>query len=721
MIYDSIKINQDDYDKCFNLTDSQCLDFLYDVKNAKNAKKESNENDNIILDNEESTKYISKMTPQPPKDDFLNISNRIREQIFTSVKKPESYIPCDHVNSEYENLLLKYALNNVCDALNVLIDNIDKKFEIYTNGKSFQITISKDNIPHLLAFVSKGLLKNGSFNTRFYKAICDEFKSGNKDYLENIKKIITNYKLQIFESISKKDTYSKEPWSKIANKTVNIKSLQDLIKLNSLNQIEVFDAKEKDPNENQRKNDKSKKRVKNLNDTYLLATPAYDKKGYILLVIEYDKLKQNYYVKSDCLNSKQEFEKNKLCSCKNGWHLERYYFYDTNLINKAVVVDDSKGDVSYDLYVSKIAAKSRSNQNYFCTYNYFKKFNGDHFTSFDQTNENVCDFLNTEKIADKIKQELKLGNNVEKLKSNLPNLLLKYFIASNATDVEMNNFCLLLTKLYCDDDLAKTIKECFKKNNRVSFKKNIFKDKENVFECSISKTEDFNLRLNMISHNQILSQYNSSVKDFGMEYYNVKEKLRLLLNKIKSFKINNNNDALEYLFLLNSYYQLSINFEEVITSVKSWSKISDYAISSLKNNWYDIYKRLIKIGYLNETTIDILPVFNYKTFDELIVEYQSKINVSNESINAINFINYERCSENIINILSELSIDQIEYVLFVEEMYSLRSIVSILQSNENENLYSTNLLDAVERFKQITNIRKIVLDNSYIKTLKMAG
>lgn len=255
----------------------------------------------------------------------------------------------------------------------------------------------------------------------------------------------------------------------------------------------------------------------------------------------------------------------------------------------------------------------------------------------------------------------------------------------------------------------------------MSFKKNIFKDKENVFECSISKTEDFNLRLNMVSHNQIFSQYNSSVKDFGMEYYNVKEKLRLLLNKIKSFKINNNNDALEYLFLLNSYYQLSINFEEVITSVKSWSKISDYAISSLKNNWCDIYKRLIKIGYLNETTIDILPVFNYKTFDELIVEYQSKINVSNESINAINFINYERCSENIINILSELSIDQIEYVLFVEEMYSLRSIVSILQSNENENLYSTNLLDAVERFKQITNIRKIVLDNSYIKTLKMAG
>lgn len=618
----------------------------------------------------------------------------LSQDIGKPVNDPNSLNNNTHTNSRDEDIFLKYALDNTADVLRVLVNNIGKKFEIITEKDNFSIIIDRENIPHLLGFLAPRYVLNinsDRITTRFYEAIREEFQKGNRDYVKNIINIINNYKKEIFESIKNIDDirYQKELWNKIASKAANLKTLEDLLKINAVNNIEIFEDKNSD-----------------IKDTHLLLSPISGEDNYIALVIEKEENKESYYVKSDCLITKNNYSRTNL-------YLERKHFRKVNVLETVIIADSDKEINSFN--ESNEKAKEVKNQNLFSRYRRYSL----PLDEYKKSNKNVLKILNNEDIKNKINFYLGKNLSSDELKEILPELLTKYFITSNKNNEELNRFYYLLAEFYCNDlEILDSIKNCFEKNKE-EIKNKIYSNNENEFTSSIVKADSLYIKLNITLNDTNISSYSSYVSNFGNEYENIKNYIKNILNEINNIKINSNDDVMRLLYLLNTYYELNILFNTTIEGINSYSNISNYTINELKNNYSFVFDRLIKIGFLNKTNIKDFPIINYNSFEELENNYNMELNDYLKKI--IEDIKNTNNSNKISYLLENLSKDEIEYVLFKVELSLLKSITSLLQNESSKKEYLPEINRINNKLMQINNIRKNSLKYNYVKTLKMAG
>ena len=628
--------------------------------------------------------------------DILNMNiTSLSDDIGKQVNDINSFNSNAHTNSKDEDIFLKYALDNTADILKVLVNNIGKKFEIITENDNFSIIIDRDSIPHLLGFLSPRYafdISSDRITTRFYEAIREEFQKGNDNYIQNIINIINNYKKEIFDSIKNIEDvrYQKELWNKIASKAANMSTLKDLLKINAVNNIELF----KDRNS------------RNIKNTHALLAPISGEDNYIALVIEKDSDKESYYAKSDCLITKNSYSETNL-------YFEKIHFRKINVLESIIIADSDKEINEFN--ESNEKTKRVGNQNLFSKHSKYSLSKDE----FKKANSNVFKKLNNEDIKNTINFYLSKNLKNNELKKILPELLTKYFITSNKNNEELNRFYYLLAEFYCDDKEAfEAIKNCFEKNKK-ELNNKVYTNNKNEFISTIVKADSLYIKFNITLNDKVISSYTGDIVDFSTEYNNIKNKIEKLLSEIDNITINSGDDVIKLLHLLNTYYEFSILFNTTIESINSYSNISSYAINELYNNYPFVFDRLIKIGYLIKTNIDDLPIINYNSFMELENNYGMKSNDYLEKV--IEDIKKGKDTITILNLLDNLSKEEIEYVLFKVEISNLKSIVSLLQNNVSKEKYLPEINKLNNKLMQINNIRKNSLKHNYVKTLKMAG
>ena len=311
--------------------------------------------------------------------------------------------------------------------------------------------------------------------------------------------------------------------------------------------------------------------------------------------------------------------------------------------------------------------------------------------------------------------------NDSNLRNQLPSLLSKYFITSNKNSDELNRFYYLLSELYFDDkELLNSIKLCFTKNND-NLKQASFKDRCNIFESYLSKCDTVYLRLRMSYDSFIIGSYGAELSQFGDEYNNINNNLSDMYDYIKNFKINNSEDVLEYLYLIHTYYEFEILFNNLKRSFVSYDKnVTLDTLSRIQELSLYVFNRLIQVGFLTSTNIEDIPYINCKSFDELRNSYSKThdIDLDDDILEILLNIRNTESSDKILNILKNVSNDKAKYILYLVELELLESIVSMMQTKETEEQHLPLINSTINRIIQIKNIRKNIYIHKYVKQLK---